>query len=225
MVNNAANCQCILFVSSYSDRKRLAALTAAGFNVVTASDSEEAMRKLYECRPVVVIMTDDLAPVGGKQLHVRLREMSTIPCIVLGDRDNVGRARMIEEGADVYLHSSVKPRTLIAYIRSMQKHCRPGPDEPSFHPEEKEVEMGNSRTKLTATEFRLLSCFAFNRGMVLSYTRLLAEVWGKEATLELVHQYVRRLKHKLGLDSVGPYRLLNYRGEGYCFCADAVTST
>ena len=210
-------------VSAYHDKRRLTALGAAGFRLATALDSEEAMRKLYECRPGVVIMTDDLDRVEGKELHVRLREMSAVPCIVLGRRDNVGRAMMIEEGADIYLDSSIKPRALIAYVRSLLKRYIPGPGEPSFHPEEKEVQLGESRTRLTATEFRLLSCLAFNSGKVLSYARLLAEVWGKEATLEAVHQYIRRLKRKLGIDSVGPYRLLNYRGQGYCFCADAAS--
>jgi DNA-binding response OmpR family regulator len=38
--------------------------------------------------------------------------------------------------------------------------------------------------------------------------------------METIHLYIRRLKQKLGLDSSGPYRLFNYRGEGYCFSMD-----
>ena len=54
----------------------------------------------------------------------------------------------------------------------------------------------------------------------VSYPKLISEVWGKEASIEMLHLYVRHLKHKLGIDSVGPYRVLNDRGEGYCFVAD-----
>ena len=46
-----------------------------------------------------------------------------------------------------------------------------------------------------------------------------AEVWGKEVSIEMLHLYIRRPKHKLGIESVGPYRVLNDRGEGYCFVA------
>jgi len=200
------------------------ALIKAGFKLITATDSEESIKKLYASRPCVVIMSDDLASAGEKKLHVRIRELSAVPCIVLGHKDYIGRAMMVEEGADLYLDSSIRPRALVAFVRSLIKRYRSGPSEPRFNTADSEVQLGDLRTKLTNTEFRLLSCLAFNQGQVLSYAMLLNEVWGKEVALEVVHQYIRRLKQKLGIDSVGPYRLLNYRGEGYCFCADVVSS-
>jgi DNA-binding response OmpR family regulator len=178
------------------------------------------MRMLYQYHPDAVIIYDEMPLVGGKPLHTRLRELSLVPIVIIGDMDDLGRAMMIEDGADLYFSSSVTRLELVAHLRSLiyRYHQRLGGV--LFNVEKKIVALGNMTTRLTTTEFRLLSCLIFNQGRVLPYALILAEVWGKAATLETVHLYIRRLKQKLGIDGVGQYRLLNRRGEGYCFCAD-----
>jgi two-component system KDP operon response regulator KdpE len=220
MANKNGAIRTILVVGKQQDGRLISELGLAGFNVEIAPTSKKGMIKLYECRPDAVILEDNLSPIDGKHMHKRLREISVLPCIVIGDRDDFARSVIIEEGADLYLDSTVSPGAIIAYIWSLLNRYENRHRGPRFHPDKKTVDLGDCSHRLTNTEFRLFSCLAFNSGRILSYARLLAEVWGKEATLETVHQYIRRLKQKLGIDSVGPYRLLNYRGEGYCFSFD-----
>ena len=146
--------ECVLVVSPHRDGKRIAALDSAGFRVVGASDGEEGMRKLYEYRPGVVVMTDDLAPVWGKELHILLREVSTVPTIVLGNKDHVGRAMTIEEGADIYLDSHVRHRALIAHTRLLLKRYNSRPSAPALRPQRKQVLSGDSAFRPTACEYQ-----------------------------------------------------------------------
>jgi len=211
-----------LVVGKQHDDQLISKLGLAGFNVEIAPTSKKGMIKLYECRPDAVILEDNLSLIDGKHMHKRLREISVIPCIVIGEKDDFARAVIMEEGADLYLDSTISPSEIIAYIWSLLNRYENRGHGPRFNPKKKTVDLGHFSARLTNTEFRLFSCLAFNSGRILSYARLLTEVWGKEATLETVHLYIRRLKQKLGIDSVGPYRLMNYRGEGYCFSVDSV---
>ena len=210
----------VLVVSRHQDEKLLQALSRGGFKTITASDSDEGMRMLYERRPSAVIMSDDLSPIGGKQLYVRLGEMAVVPSIVVGHKNEVERAVIIEGGADLYLDSQTSHDTLIVYLRSLLNRSRSYQGSLRFDAERKTVALGDLSIGLTDMEFRLLSCLAFNEGRMMPYRSLLAEVWGRETSLEAVHLYVRRLKHKLGIDSAGRYRLVNRRGKGYCFSVD-----
>jgi len=76
---------------------------------------------LYECRANAVIMSDDLSPIADKHLYTRLREISTVPCIVLGSKGEVERMMAIEDGADLYLDRLISHRILIAHMRSLLK--------------------------------------------------------------------------------------------------------
>lgn len=196
-------------------------MSKAGFEVITAEDSQEGLRQLYQIHPDAVIMSDSLPPVDGKELHARIREIYDIPIIVLGrEKDELARAMTLVSGADIYLNEGVSYPELIARLHSLLRRYRRRRGNPRFDPERNVVKLEGLSAALTPTEFRLLSCLVFNRGKVIAYSKLISEVWGKEVSLEMLHLYIRRLKHKLGIDSVGPYRVLNYRGESYCFVAD-----
>ena len=109
----------VLVVTPNQDEDLLLALSQAGFEAITASDSAAGIRMFYECFASAVIMSDDLLPIAGKQLYTRLREISTVPCIVLGHKGDVERMMTIEDGADLYLDRLTNHSILIAHMRSL----------------------------------------------------------------------------------------------------------
>lgn len=195
-------------------------MSKAGFEVITAADSQEGLRQLYQIHPAAVIMADSLPRVDGKELHARIRELCDLPIIVLGrEKEELARAMKMESGADIYLNEGVRHSELIARLHSLLRRYRRRKGNPGFDAERNVVKLQGLSAVLTPTEFRLFSCLGLNEGKVMPYSRLISEVWGQIGLANL-HLYVRRLKQKLGIDSVGPYRVLNYRGEGYCFVGD-----
>jgi len=98
-------------------------LESACFQVVTASSSETALRKLYQTHPdIVIIIADDLART--QELCYHIRGICNIPIVVLGDGDGIARAMMLEMGADVCLVQPVNPAELVAWVHSLLRRYK-----------------------------------------------------------------------------------------------------
>ena len=205
---------------SQEDTERVrASLEKAGFQVVTAEGSEDGMKELYQECPDTVIVADNSAE--GQKLCSHIRGISDIPIVVIGNGDHIARATMLELGADACLGQREIAEELIARVNSLlRRYKRSKSANPGLDPETNRVKLGGQTFTLTPTEFRLFSCLAFNEGRVVPYSELIDDVWGGRASPDNVHFYFRRLKQRFGIDSVGPYRLLEYRSEGCCFCED-----
>jgi len=208
----------ILIIHPYQEEneKLASILKKAGFQVVSAEDSETGVRKLYQMSPDTVIMADD--PAEGQKWCSHFRDIANIPIAVLGQGDEIARTMRLEVGADVYLSNAVSPAELVARVNSLlRRYKKQNRGHISLDPEAGRVALGGRSVNLTGTEFRLLSCLVLNEGKVVPYSQLIAEVWDGQVSTDTLHLYIRRLKERLGTDPAGPYRLLNYRGEGYCF--------
>jgi DNA-binding response OmpR family regulator len=85
--------------------------------------------------------------------------------------------------------------------------------------ERHEVLIDRKRVKLTPIEFRLLAYLARNGGKLLSFDRILANVWGDQyqGSMDYVHVYVSHLRRKIEQDVRNPRYILTVHGEGYIF--------
>jgi len=195
------------------------AVEGAGFQAVTAEDSETALKLLYQACPSLVVVANDSPE--GREFCSRLHKGGRIPIVAVGKSDELSRAAMLESGVDMYVIEPVRPRELLARIHALlRRYEKSRPANPTLDPETRRVELRGNVVDLTPKEFHLFSFLAFNRGKVVPSQRLIADVWSGKATLDTLHCYVRRLKMKLGFGSDGEDRLLSHRGEGYCLiCA------
>jgi DNA-binding response OmpR family regulator len=134
--------------------------------------------------------------------------------MVLGSEEEA--AETLELGVDAYMAKPPNLRELIARVRSLlrrrERYYPPGGnsgDEISGSL----AGRGGCPNGLTRTEFRLASCLACNRGTLVSYCRLIDEVWGGKAiSLDTLHFFIRRLRSKFGGSAI-----FGIRGVGYCF--------
>lgn len=222
--------QKILVVDDEPDAVELIAfnLKSAGFEVVTAADGEEALKKARSVLPQLIVLDLMLPEVDGLEVcKILRRDMSTrgIPIIMLTAKAaEIDRVLGLELGADDYLTKPFSPRELILRIKRLLRHGAPV-EEPSDHIEWKELSMDIPRHQakvkgklldLTATEFKLLLILAQRRGRVQSREQLLQDVWEYDSLMDTrtVDTHVRRLREKLG--SASKY-LDTVRGVGYRF--------
>ena len=79
------------------------------------------------------------------------------------------------------------------------------------------VTVGGEAVDLTATEYELLRVLSLDAGRVVTFETLLRRVWAKpeSAGANLVRNFVRNLRRKLGESASSPAYLLNERGVGY----------
>jgi DNA-binding response OmpR family regulator len=84
-----------------------------------------------------------------------------------------------------------------------------------------EASVQGEPVKLTASEFRLLSCLARNPGRVLSSSSLVREVQGYDCSPQeaqgIIKVHVHNLRKKMKLGSKKTPYILNVRGFGYMF--------
>ena len=77
--------------------------------------------------------------------------------------------------------------------------------------------VGGEAVDLTATEYELLRVLSLDAGRVVTFETLLRRVWAKPESTDanLVRNFVRNLRRKLGDSASSPAYLLNQRGVGY----------
>lgn len=195
------------------------ALEKAGYKVDRAVDYPSGLKKLYEEYPDLIIVSNELPMANDEDPYLRIRQASYLPIIVLGSQKEEA-AEMLELGADAYVTKPPSLNELVARVRVLlRRKPKSGPPGGNNRLPFKDYfdrgDNGNGSDGLTSTEFRLASCLVLNKGRLLDYSKLISEVWGgKEVSLDTLHFYVRRLRHKL-LQHYTPCHIVNSRGVGY----------
>ncbi|MBI2857262.1 MAG: response regulator transcription factor [Chloroflexi bacterium] len=199
-----------------AERERLSH-ALEGFEVIPAADNGAALRDLYQRRPSLVVVAEQL--LHGPDPRLRVGQLPRLPLIVVGDGKELARAMALESGADMYLAEPVRPRELAARVTALlRRYDSMRSALLHLDPATKRIVLEGRSAQLTATEFRLLSCLTYNEGRMVPFARLLSDVWEGRTELDTLHYYARRLRQKLQLISLGEHRLSNCRGEGYCYC-------
>ncbi len=220
----------ILVVDDEPDAVELVSfnLKAAGFDVVTAADGAEALKRAKEHQPDLLVLDVMLPEVDGLEVCKIIRRdpsVAHIPIIMLTAKAaEIDRVLGLELGADDYVTKPFSPRELVLRIRKILDRGKV-PEEKSDRIEIGDltidvprhlVSSSGKRVELTATEFKLLTTLAQRKGRVQSREQLLQDVWEYDNLIDTrtVDTHMRRLREKLGksakyLDTV--------RGVGYRF--------
>jgi len=203
-------------------------LKQAGFEVATATDGDEAIKKAKAQLPALVVLDLMLPEIDGMEVCKLLRRDSataTIPVIMLTAKAaEIDRVLGLELGADDYLTKPFSPRELVLRVKKILDRGK------SKETTTQSIKFGDllidvprhlaswrgKKLDLTATEFKLLTVLAQRRGRVQSRDALLRDVWEYDSLIDTrtVDTHMRRLREKLGpaskvLDTV--------RGVGYRF--------
>lgn len=207
-------------------------LVQAEFQVDTAADGAEALRKARSTKPSLILLDLMLPEMDGLEVCKLLRhdpKTRDIPIIVLTARaGEVDRVVGLELGAADYITKPFSPRELVLRVKKRldERQAVPEPRASmAYGPLQIDlsrhlVTVKGRRIELTATEFRLLSVLAQRMGHVQTRERLLRDVWEYETHIDTrtVDTHMRRLRDKLGPAS----KYLNtVRGVGYRFFEEA----
>jgi len=209
-------------------------LKKEGFDVLSASDGEEALSRIKTDNYDLVILDLMLPGIQGTEICRILRNdprTQRLPVIMLTAKgDEIDRILGLEIGADDYLTKPFSPRELAARIRAVLR--RVGEQSPrekiirvkdlTINLETYNVSKRGGRVELSATEFRLLLYLVERRGKVFSREQLLDAVWKEEGAVEprTVDVHVRRLRAQIEDDASEPVYIKTKRGIGYFVDAD-----
>ena len=198
-------------------------LEKEGFNVVAASDGEQALVQYERTGPDLVVLDLMLPKTDGFEVCRELRRRGDVPILMLTARsEDVDAIVGLELGADDYVTKPFNPRALVARVKAILRRTdvtakggRPiQVGELRIDPRRREASVGDRNLELRAREFDLLAALARDPGVVLSRDALLEDVWGTDFPGETrtVDVHVAEVRKKLGDD--GP-QVETVRGIGY----------
>lgn len=198
--------------------------------VEEAINGIEALEKLREILPDLIILDVSMPEMDGFEALRHIREVSTVPVIMLTVRQSeADKIRGLDLGADDYLAKPFSPPELLSRIRALLRRSFMAPParktrivvDPDLTIDfsRREIMVRGKKVVLRPTEYRLLYHLVNNAGRLLTHETLLSKVWGHEYRDEshYLRLYITYLRQKLELDPAHPHYILTERGLGYRF--------
>ncbi|HEX2015456.1 MAG TPA: response regulator transcription factor [Solirubrobacteraceae bacterium] len=218
--------QAILTLLSYPLRKE-------GYDVVLASDGQEALARFSESAFDLVVLDVMMPKLDGLEVCRRLRARSSVPIIMLTAKaEEIDKVLGLELGADDYITKPFSMREFRSRVKAalrragMARDAQPEVDEEPLQIGELTIDLAKRMVRVadepvatTFVEFEILSALARSPGRVFTREMLLARIWGDAAYRDprTIDVHIRHLREKLEADSKDPAYLFTVRGVGYRF--------
>lgn len=220
------------------DDERLAQLTARyleshNVTVTIVNNGRDAVGKVMQVRPDVVLLDLMLPGMSGLDICRELRSRSDVPILMVTARgEEADRVVGLEGGADDYIAKPFSSRELLARIRAHARRARGavGPQKKSLvvgrlsiDGEAMSATLDGTVLTLTTYEFQLLKALAERAGRVLSREQLVDIVRGSadEAFDRSIDVHISHLRNKLGDDPRSPRIIKTVRGVGYMLAPES----
>jgi two-component system response regulator BaeR len=209
------------------DEPKLAALMtdylrAAHYETEWLPDGTDAVQRIRETTPELVLLDLMLPGKDGLQICREVRGFSEVPIVMVTARvEEIDRLLGLELGADDYVCKPFSPRELVARIKTILRRVQRAGGVPDsalvIDSTAYTATLRGQRLDLTPVEFRLLSALAAAPGRILSRANLLEQIYDDHriVTDRTVDTHVKNLRRKMEQASPGTDLIHSVYGVGY----------
>lgn len=198
-------------------------LEAAGFAVELAHSGSGIVDRVRQSPPALILLDLMLPGVDGPTICNKVRMFSDLPIIMLTARvDELDRLLGYDIGADDYICKPVKPREILARVKTVLRRFEPKnvavqKSMLEFDEERFIVRLKGQALDLTPLEFRLLQLFANKEGRVFSRTQIMDLIYQNEAkgSDRAVDSHIKNLRKKMCAPYNGESPIQSVYGIGY----------
>ena len=199
-------------------------LKTEGFQVWSADGQGKAMKILRNQHFDLILLDITLAQGNGYSTCTQIKSHYEIPIIFLTALDDeFSVVTGLDMGADDYISKPFRPRELVSRMRTVLRRNSKTPNflscrEIRIDPVKGIVTKRGEEIFLSALEYRLLLVFFQHRGMVMSRSMLLEEIWdiaGEYVNDNTLTVYIKRLRDKIEDNPQEPKIIKTVRGLGY----------
>lgn len=211
-------------------------LDREGYEVIEAIDGEEAIEKIKNEQPDLVLLDVMLPKKDGVTVCKEVRYIlgnTTLPILMISAKgEETDKIIGLEIGADDYITKPFQIREVIARVkanlRKLSNLSAPKQEDDSnkiiingelyIDPQRREVKADGILIDLTKKEFDVLYHLVKKVGTVVSREDLLQEVWGYGEFLgeiRTIDVTMARLREKIEKDKSKPEYIITKRGVGY----------
>ena len=207
-----------------------------GFEVVVAFDGQEAVEKVEEENPDLIVLDVMLPKMDGLEVVREVRKTHSMPIIMVTAKETeIDKVLGLELGADDYVTKPFSNRELVARVKAnlrRQATTEAIQEEETeletndisigdltIHPDAYYVTKNSEVIELTHREFELLHYLVRHVGQVMTREHLLEEVWDFDylGDVRTVDVTIRRLREKVEDNPSHPNYIITRRGVGYYF--------
>jgi len=109
----------VLILDMYEDliAEKTRLLEESGISVISSSDANDALGKLEEIDPDLIVMGTEVPMINGVLPLTLFRRLTNVPILVIGHREEL--VYMLELGADKFVCKPLDNSEFIAEIHSM----------------------------------------------------------------------------------------------------------
>lgn len=163
-------------------------LRSGGFNVMGAFSGSEALKKIAEIKPDLIMLDLMMPDMDGWETYHYLRQMTDTPVMVIsaiGDKEDIVRA--LRMGVDDYVTKPFYNAEVVARAQAVLRRYGKTQDVSRLvFPEvdlvidfqTQKVTLKGQSVQLTNKEFAVLAVLARNAPEVVNYQTIAQQVWG-----------------------------------------------
>jgi two-component system KDP operon response regulator KdpE len=201
--------------------------TQRGYQVILAESGEDALLRVAEKAPELVVLDLMLPGMSGIETCRAMRLMTQAPILILsvrgGEEDKI---RALDEGADDYLTKPFSTGELLARVRAQLRRGAAGMPVGAVTSGRLTVDLAKRKVliddkpvRLTRTEFEILATLAENADRVVTSKQLLEEVWGPDQAqdTQALRVHLSHLRRKIEEHPSTPRYVVTEPGVGYRF--------
>jgi two-component system, OmpR family, alkaline phosphatase synthesis response regulator PhoP len=200
-------------------------LTAEGYQVITAENGIEAVKKAKKERPQLIILDVMMPEMDGIEACEQIRKIpdlsETIITFLTARGEDYSQVAGFDAGADDYITKPIKPKVLVSKVKALLRRIKDEEVTDSImkvggliiNREEYIITHKGQEIVLPRKEFELLSLLASKPGKVFKREEILDKVWGNEVVVggRTIDVHIRKLREKIGDKSFKTIKGVGYK--------------
>jgi len=203
-------------------------MSRAGFNVAGALSGSEALEKVPEVNPHVVLLDLMMPEMDGLETFHHLKKMTQAPVIIVSAATKKEKiVESLNQGLDDYVTKPFHTREMVARVKAVMRRSQGGEQRSSrYIPsldllidfETREVTFAGNRIDFTPKEFKLFALLAERAPKLVTYRQIAEHIWGEysDEVKNRIKYLIHLIRHKLELDHHECPQLISNRvGVGY----------
>jgi DNA-binding response OmpR family regulator len=202
-------------------------LRIAGFNVMSAMSGQEALKKIVEFEPNLVLLDLMLPEMDGWEIYSYLRQMTDVPVIIisaLGNKEEIVKG--LHRGADDYITKPFHNSEVVERVKAVLRRAGKVQEVnrivfPSINLivdfMNQQVTLSGSQLDLTPKEFAVLAVLAKHAPGITRYETIAQTVWHTDSpeARNRTKYLIYLLRRKLEEVAPGSNLIINLDRRGY----------
>lgn len=201
-----------------------------GYKTITSGTVKEGLSMITSHCPNVILLDLGLPDADGIQVLLELRKWSDTPVIVISARaQEEEKVQALNAGADDYIVKPFGTSEMVARIQTALRHSIKTSRSHTYQSgaflidfDKHQVSIAGKHIHLTQIEYKIVALLAQNAGKVLTYDKIIANIWGPYADTNnrILRVNMVNIRRKIEKNPADPQYIYTEVGVGYRFIED-----